>query len=404
MDHRFDHLFDGQELPSDEQLYNVLVNRLPPSTIPFLFKPHGSSLSLLNVTNLCDNRGHHIGLKPNAADCFHPLTDTLVSSPLRLTISQAQALFNSTALCDVWVLPFVDHDDRQWVVLVNEHEEISDVHAERFFFLKGWLFSRRDLEAARRELKQANQWIEEELEDISRLQQLMLPDKGLSIPGAKVAYTYRAMSGAGGDYLDVMDLSKKREVGDHDLGAIVADVTGHGPSAAIEAAMLDAILRTFVPKDKSEGPSEVLNYINRHFFTRKERSRFLTAHIFRFLGEEQTLTYANAGHPPAYIKRGNDVITLGEGGIPIGVLREFTWQSHRFPIHKGDVLFIYTDVVIETQNPMGEDFGLERVIDALASGPSDPTELLKYMEMQMRIFCQCRAFQDDMTMCAIQFV
>ena len=79
--------------------------------------------------------------------------------------------------------------------------------------------------------------------------------------------------------------------------------------------MLDAIIRTFRPDDTKQLPGILLNYINQHFFTRRERGRFLTANLYHYSPKKRTLLYASAGHPPGFIKRGDEIIRLGEGGI-----------------------------------------------------------------------------------------
>ncbi|MBB1383246.1 serine/threonine-protein phosphatase, partial [Shewanella sp. SR41-2] len=226
----------------------------------------------------------------------------------------------------------------------------------------------------------------------------------IELSSVKMAYTYKAMKGAGGDYLDIVDLGKTRPEAQGDIGMIIADVSGHGPAAAVETAMIDAILRTFEPKDLSSSSSEVLNYINQHFFTKKPRGSFLTATVLRYNFNEKELVYANAGHPHAYLKKANRLVALDQGGIPIGVLREQNWDTYRVSVDVGDILFVYTDVVIETQNAHKELFGFDRLEKAISAAPDEPEAMLEYLEQKMKKFCGFSEFQDDLTMCAIQFI
>ncbi len=310
--------------------------------------------------------------------------------------------FNASG--SVWLLPIGEGLRQQrWIIALDPSSVWEQTAVEQFFYLQGWVFSQQKLIQTERALENANAWIQRELEEMNRLQHLLLPDADIAIPGAQVAYTYRAMKSAGGDYLDVVDLSPNEPREAHDVGAFIADVTGHGPSAAVEAAMLDALLRTYKPDDKEKAPCLVLNYVNQHFFTRKPRGSFLTAQVFRYYAAKRRLSYASAGHPPAYLKRGKQVIALDEGGIPIGVLKQNSWDCYQVEIHKGDILFIYTDVVIESKNQQGQDFGFERLRQAIIQAPNYPVQLIARVEAELQQFCDSRHLDDDLTLCAIQF-
>jgi serine phosphatase RsbU (regulator of sigma subunit) len=332
--------------------------------------------------------------------------NTITSHPVQadiVEVPQFQVCADSKVM---WIIPYHSLDSTyRWLIVLNGNKVIEEQRVETFFLKLGLMLTQRKLEATESQLKEANAWIDQELEEMTRLQQLMLPSKTQAIPGSKIAFTYRAMRGAGGDYIDFLSKCENPEKSElHKLGMIVADVTGHGPSAAMEVAMMDAIIRTYRPEESIESPSSILNYINKHFFTRKERSSFITAVACHYCPISKRLLYANAGHPNAYIKRGQDVISLDGGGIPIGVMRDYEWAMYEHEVKAGDTLFVYTDVVIETKNPDNCDFGFERLELALKQSDNEPESLLKNVEMKLKEFCQCKAFQDDMTMCAVQFV
>lgn len=304
-----------------------------------------------------------------------------------------------------WGLPLgKDSNLFECIILLDLPADVELHHINALYFqllyqLKSFQFSEVSLQ-----LSTAQVWIRDEIDEISRLQQLMLPDKNIALSSVKMAYTYKAMKGAGGDYIDFIDIGKNNPELQGDVGVIIADISGHGPAAAVETAMIDAILRTFEPKDFKHSSSEVLNYINQHFFTKKPRGSFLTATVFRYNYKDKKLIYANAGHPHAYLKKANRLVALDRGGIPIGVLREQTWDTYQVSVDVGDTLFIYSDVVIETQNTQKELFGFDRLEKAIGAAPDEPEAMLEYLEQQMKLFCGCSEFQDDLTMCAIQFI
>ena len=136
--------------------------------------------------------------------------------------------------------------------------------------------------AERAELIRAEGWIKGELQQIARLQELLRPDHLDTIAGAEFAIFTQAFRLAGGDYYDVSKLTnrapddRRPEAGDvFSLG--IADVSGHGPAAAVEAAMLDAILRTFPGSREvmdNPGSHTVATYLNRYMFTRQATAKF----------------------------------------------------------------------------------------------------------------------------------
>ncbi|AZG74935.1 PP2C family protein-serine/threonine phosphatase [Shewanella livingstonensis] len=343
-----------------------------------------------NFSSLCDQHYSKLYTQFQALSLQHHMTEIL-------------ALNDDNKTC--WALPFGKESSLfDCIILLDLPAGVESYHVSALYYkllyqLKSFQFSE-----ASSQLNAAQVWIRDEIEEISRLQQLMLPDKGIELSSVKMAYTYKAMKGAGGDYLDIVDLGKSRPDIKGDVGMIIADVSGHGPAAAVETAMIDAILRTFEPKDLASSSSEVLNYINQHFFTKKPRGSFLTATVLRYNVKDKELVYANAGHPHAYLKKVNRLVALDQGGIPIGVLREQNWDTYRVSVDVGDILFVYTDVVIETQNSQKEQFGFDRLEKAISAAPDEPEAMLEFLEQQMKLFCGCSEFQDDLTMCAIQFI
>lgn len=307
----------------------------------------------------------------------------------------------------LWALPLPRQTlQYRWLLIADNQGSLCEADISQLHMALGWRLTALKLHQQKQRLEKANAWIVQELEEMSRLQQLMLPNPDTHIPGVKVAFTYRALKGAGGDYLDFVSLEKdKSSTAPHQFGMIVADVTGHGPSAAIEAGMLDAILRTFRPSGEAQDPApgEVLKYVNDHFFTRKARGTFLTVSILHYEPRQRRITYANAGHPHAYLKRGKQLIALDQGGIPVGVSKAHEWQSYQVDVRPGDTVFVYTDVVIETKNPQQQDFGFERLENALREADSDPDTLIHQIEAAMKAFCHCGQFADDLTMSAVQF-
>ncbi|MFT5519607.1 MAG: sigma-B regulation protein RsbU (phosphoserine phosphatase) [Enterobacterales bacterium] len=309
--------------------------------------------------------------------------------------------FGEAIVVPIWINGKVN----RWIVLVDYPAQSQNLDLIKLSLLLNYALTNILRTEQKRQLDKARLWIDEELHEISRIQALLLPQGGLTIEGVQIAFKFKAFKDAGGDYLDLFQikLPTDKESNNKSIrwGGVIADVTGHGPSAAVEAAMLDAILRTY-PGNEQTTPATVANYVNTNFFTRQDRGKFITAKFFSYNGDTKTLRYVSAGHPNGFIKRGKEVIQLDKSlGIPIGILPDYQWEYKEFIMEVGDILFIYTDVVLETRNIENEEFGFDRLIDVIAEAPNCPHQLVDLVEQALLGFSNTKVLMDDLTLSAI---
>jgi len=304
--------------------------------------------------------------------------------------------FGEAIVVPIWINGKVD----RWIVLVDYQVKSQSLDLNKLSLLLNYALTNILRTEQKRQLDKARLWIDHELKEISRIQSLLLPQDAVEIKGAKIAFKFKAFKEAGGDYLDLFQLPAPDGV--NRWGGVIADVTGHGPSAAVEAAMLDAILRTFPESDKIT-PADVAGYVNTNFFTRRDRGKFITAKFFSYRDDTKTLRYVSAGHPNGYVKRGSEVIILDKSqGIPIGVLQDYQWQYQEFAMLPGDILFIYTDVVLETRNSEDEEFGFDRLFKTIQNANNCPQNIVDTVEQALIDFNGGADLMDDLTLSAIQ--
>lgn len=262
---------------------------------------------------------------------------------------------------------YLDGEISRWVLVLGQHpNQFSNVDLGQAILLANlantYMVRIDETEA----LAKANAWIERELHDIGRIHNLLLPQENVRLNGTEVASYFSFCELAGGDYFDLVNLSRIIDPDYPDTqadvwGLIVADASGHGAAAAVEIAMFDAVLRTYHASPEN-GPANVFNYTNKYFFTRTLRGTFITASILNYDPRKQLLRYASAGHPPVILKtpEGTLIELSQQNGIPLGVDPDWQWQNAEIHVQPGSVLVSYTDGMTEALSPQGKQFGMER--------------------------------------------
>lgn len=244
------------------------------------------------------------------------------------------------------------------------------------------------------------------IEDLADVQRALLPENP-EIPGLAYAIHYQPAAIAGGDYYDLMSLQSRipadhRHALHHAFGCMIADVSGHGAGAAMEVVQFDAILRTWKGGD-TPGPAAVLSYANRHFFSRRSRGRYLTVFALFHDPARRELIHVCAGHPPALLRRGDRVLTLGEGvDIPLGVLRDHVYTQHTVATEPGDTLILYTDGLIEACDGHGRRFGLPHLIALAGSGSAEPARVRDRLRDAVQAHQGTEVGTDDQTLVVLR--
>lgn len=292
---------------------------------------------------------------------------------------------------------------QRWLlVLGRQGGQLKDIDTERLVLVANLAATYVARVADIRRLEEASRWIRQELDDIARLQRILLPQEDMKIRGLHVAARFEACEQAGGDYYDLVSLSNVLGHESDAWGVMVADAAGHGAAAAVEIAMLDAILRTYSGSQDTT-PADVLNYVNPYLFTRMTRGTFITAFVAGYVPAHESLLYAIAGHPPAMLRRQDGCIeALHENaGIPLGVDRDHRWQCAQVSMHSGDMLMLYTDGVTEAKSMAGEAFGEQR-LGEIMSGIDNPDDLLAAIEQALEEHGRGIRQQDDQTIIILQ--
>ncbi|MEP6482875.1 MAG: PP2C family protein-serine/threonine phosphatase [Rudaea sp.] len=219
-----------------------------------------------------------------------------------------------------------------------------------------------------------------QIEGLADIQRLLLPDNPV-IKGLEYAMHWQPAETAAGDYYEMTRLTDFaapdfQPTGDDIWGVIIGDVSGHGAAAAMEAVQFDAILRTY-QGDDGPPPAAAISYVNKYFFSRRNRGHFVTVFAVLYRPDTRILSYLSAGHPPLMHKRGDVVQLLGEADqIPLGVLRDYEYRNNEVTLESGDILVLYTDGLVEARDVHGNMLGAERLKQLVAAAPQSAKTLL----------------------------
>ncbi len=244
--------------------------------------------------------------------------------------------------------------------------------------------------------KQERRHLESELELAQDVQKMLLPQEVPNIPGLEIAAFSRPAQIVGGDYFDFVDFSN----GLH--GLAIADVAGHGVSASLHMASIQALLRTLVPVNKS--PAEVMRQVHKLFIHNIRFETFVTFFIGAFDSSTKTLTFCNAGHQPPLILRKTkskegSLVMLHPTGAAIGLIEEAEFAENTIELQNGDLLVLYTDGVTEALNLQNQEFGRERVTVLSRQVKTLPVkEIVQEIRQALEEFSEGKPLADDTTL------
>lgn len=210
---------------------------------------------------------------------------------------------------------------------------------------------------------------------------------GMNIPAREV----------GGDFYDFIPLDSRT------LGVVIADVAGKGIPAALFMALSRSILRAIAKA--AQGVKETVEESNDLITADAAVGMFVTLFYCLLDMETGDVAYVNAGHNPpiCYSTRENRIKTLLPTGMAMGVLPDQTYSVGHLALDPGDILLLYTDGVTEAFNLKNEEFGEERLFDAVvASRELGARDLLDAVYRRMTMFTGDAMQSDDITLVVIR--
>ena len=220
----------------------------------------------------------------------------------------------------------------------------------------------REVEARRRALAErleSERRVAQELEIAKNVQARLFPQAAPALRTLEYAGACIPARQVGGDYYDFLSLGQDR------LGLVVGDVSGKGIAAALLMANLQANLRSQCAMAADE-PQRLLGSVNQLFCENTTDSAYATLFFAEYDDQSRRLRYANCGHLTGLLLRGDGAVErLAATGTVLGLFADWECTTEELVLFSGDTLLLYTDGVTESFNQSGEEFGEQRLVEAL---------------------------------------
>jgi sigma-B regulation protein RsbU (phosphoserine phosphatase) len=235
------------------------------------------------------------------------------------------------------------------------------------------------------------QRLQAQLEIARDVQLQLLPAKDPQLEGFDISAYNFPTEEVSGDYYDWVRIYEDQ------IGIVIADVSGKGVPAALLMAFLRASLRAATHIGYS--PHISMSKVNYLLWESIERNQFVTAFYGVLDAMNGTLAYSNAGHnPPILMEVDGSVHFETRGGVPLGMFRDSRYYEYYATIDPGQIFLLYTDGATEATDLAGEEYGRDRLVDAIRRSRDLPArEMIDFLHQDLMEWTDGRNPPDDVT-------
>ena len=251
------------------------------------------------------------------------------------------------------------------------------------------------------ELMMAKKRLEDELTMAREVQEAFMPQEYPDIPGLEFAHRYIPTFAVGGDFFDIQEQAPGV------VEIFISDVMGHGP----QAAMITGVIKTLLTQLSSRlaGPAYLLSQMNERFHSLMASGglpMFVTAFCMIIDTVKGIYTYSSAGHPAPFLIRDNPsrIEELMTNPPALGMIPDTFYENHEQEMIDNDMLFFFTDGLLELPNRDRVQFGageLKRAIQHNTHLP--PGSFVEAIVSAADAFTEGLDSPDDITFLAISY-
>src|SRR5205823_7380382 len=187
------------------------------------------------------------------------------------------------------------------------------------------------------------------------------------------------------------------------LGIVIGDVSGKGVPAALFMALTSNLLRAEARRASSV--SDALRHVHQQLLEINDAGMFVSLLYGVLNGTTREFRYARAGHelPLVYDARGESVGLPYTDGQPLGAMDGILLDEQTVVLPSGSTVLFYTDGDTDVLDAQGNQFGFERLRQALSAQRNAPAQALCDTLLEMTAAYRAATPQyDDITLVAVR--
>lgn len=214
----------------------------------------------------------------------------------------------------------------------------------------------------------------------------------------KQTHIYKPYLEVGGDFLNLQSFSEDK------IGFIIADVMGHGISAALATGVLRSGFAIF-SKEYGEDPVAIMEHLNGHIYE-IFTSLYATGYYALLDMTSSTVRLCKGGHmhPLIWKAKTGELLKINLPGPGLGIIPKAKFEELSIEVDKGDKMLFFTDGIIEQRNPAGEMFSHDRLEELYLHFCQQQEEnIVQSMYTKFNEFCGNTELQDDVTLFLLEF-
>ena len=262
-----------------------------------------------------------------------------------------------------------------------------------YFFVFGYYMrniSNKDvIGIVNREIRMASQIITSIQENLDHVKNSKVDIGYMMIPAHSI----------GGEFIDLIRLTATRHL------FVVGDVSGKGLAASMNMVILKSIIRSYL--------TEVHDFkqlvVKLNTFVRDSLPKgTIFAGLFALIDfETDTMYYINCGIPAlmAYTQVYNNVIEIQGSGHILGFVKDLSpyVSVKTTKLNRGDIILACTDGLIQSHSLRGEQFGKERVQQALLENSTYPAQRMAQFTFDTLVKFMSKEMEDDVSILVLKY-
>jgi phosphoserine phosphatase RsbU/P len=236
-----------------------------------------------------------------------------------------------------------------------------------------------------------------ELNRAARYVQSLLPAPLASGPVA-ITWKFVPSTQLAGDMFGYHWIDKKR------LALYLLDVSGHGVGSALLAVSAGNVLSagTTTGADPRD-PAAVVTRLNGMFQMDRQDGKYFTIWYGVYDRAARTLTYCNAGHPPAFLLSDGQFHQLEADAPAVGMMPEMPFESRTVPVADGARLILFSDGIFEIEAADGSMWPFSDFLARMKTELAADGDLIERHLQFTRELMGHDAFSDDFSMVDVRF-